>query len=88
MVFGIVSPSHPLRPTSNLPSLLQPAALILKTGVVRPRPRIDATETTKEASIYRSPNFIRLLVACFIVSYPFFIPAFVSDPNPAVPKVC
>ncbi|KAI5454814.1 hypothetical protein NCC49_003696 [Naganishia albida] len=54
-----------------------PAALILKPGVVRPRPTPTAAAAPRtERSIYRSPNFLRLLAACFIVSYPFFIPAF------------
>ncbi|KAJ9127745.1 hypothetical protein QFC24_000028 [Naganishia onofrii] len=51
-----------------------PAALILKEGVVRPRRQAGAAE--KEQSIYRSSMFIRLVIACFVVSYPFFIPAF------------
>ncbi|GHJ89148.1 hypothetical protein NliqN6_5550 [Naganishia liquefaciens] len=52
-----------------------PAALVLKQGV-RPRPPIQGIPATKEPSIYKSANFVRLLIACFIVSYPFFIPAF------------
>lgn len=79
MVFGIVCPPlSQLRRTTTDPA--QPAALILRPGVVRSRPQVETTET-QERSIYRSPNFIRLLGACFIVSYPFFIPAFVSPPS-------
>lgn len=78
MVFGIVCPL--LGAVQTQLTHAQPAAMILKPGVVRLRPQVEATET-QERSIYRSPNFIRLLGACFIVSYPFFIPAFVSRPS-------
>lgn len=79
LVFGIVSTAF-LRPfyIQFMVSCLveKPAALILKEGVVRPRRQAGAAE--KEQSIYRSSMFIRLVIACFVVSYPFFIPAFVS----------
>jgi hypothetical protein len=84
MVFGIVRLLQllPLMFALTTYIFAQPAALVLKQGV-RPRPPSEGAQTTKEPSIYRSANFIRLLLACFIVSYPFFIPAFVSRRIPS-----
>ena len=54
----------------------QPAALVLKPGYIAPRP--NATSMGGEKGLFKSSRYIRLLVACFVASYPFFIPPYVS----------
>lgn len=50
---------------------------MLRPGYRAPKPGPSATGI-KERSILRQSMFLRVLAACFIVSYPFFIPPFVS----------
>jgi hypothetical protein len=53
----------------------QPAASLLKPGYSPPRPVIAESI---EKGILKSSRFLRLLAACFIASFPFLIPPFVS----------
>ena len=54
----------------------QPAALVLKPGYIALRPTTTSLGTEK--GMFKSSRYIRLLVACFVASYPFFIPPYVS----------
>jgi hypothetical protein len=56
---------------------MQPAVWILRPGYTASKPAHSANGRV-ERSILKQSMFIRVLLACFIVSYPFFIPPFVS----------
>lgn len=54
----------------------QPCALLLKAGPVMSQPQPE--EYPGEKPIFKIPAFLWLMAACLAISYPFFIPAFVS----------
>lgn len=57
----------------------QASAIALKPGVSLDRPASTANSTARpEKGLIRSSRFIRVLVSCFIASYPFLIPPYVS----------
>ena len=59
--------------------LCLPAAYILRAGV-QPRPTQPLSGTqltpTREKSIFKSSMYLRVVLTCVIVSWPFFIPPF------------
>jgi hypothetical protein len=85
LLFGTVSLSP--RSTMISPSKpdiyyeTQPAALLMKEGYLAKRSRRGSV-TEVERSMFQSSRFIRILIACFVASYPFFIPPFVSHRTP------
>lgn len=56
----------------------QPAVYLLRPGYIAPRS--DVSHASREKGIFKSSRYIRLLVACCVASYPFFIPPYVSSP--------
>ena len=56
------------------------SAMTLKPGVSLGRPSEGsmAHSTSREKGLIKSSRFIRILFACFIASYPFLIPPYVS----------
>jgi hypothetical protein len=50
--------------------------MVLKPGYIAPKP--VTSSLTREKGMFKSSRYIRLLVSCFVASYPFFIPPYVS----------
>jgi hypothetical protein len=71
--------SHLTCPGLSTLVLCLPAAYILRAGVQsRPTQPLSGTQLTptREKSIFKSSMYLRVVLTCVIVSWPFFIPPF------------
>lgn len=54
----------------------KPASLLLRPGYLARRSTLPTA--VAEKGMFRSSRYMRIMVACFVASYPFFIPPYVS----------